>query len=144
MILYDPADEIMKEFKHRLASVTYGTVTYAIYSIPPKNTAYNYILMYPPEITDDSCKDNYIYECTMLFDVVTSGAVGKERGSWKAANSIVGQILDEIIRQPIETSSYKSTVDPYVDSLNNLIEDVEGGVIMRKLLRIRFNIQQIN
>jgi hypothetical protein len=135
----DPSDEIMTELHQRL-SLSYNGKSYPVYTVVPKNTAYNYVLMAPLDLIDDSTKDSNMYECTQLFDIVCFGG---ERGSWKAANSLAGQIMDEIMKVPIVTQNFKSTVSPIIDSTNNFVEDVEGGITTRKLIRFRYNIQQI-
>lgn len=113
---------------------------YPIYSVVPKDTPFNYVLMNPVEYIDDSAKDSHSYECTQLWDVVTFGG---ERGSWKPCNYIVSEIKKQIMKGNITTDNFQSTVEPIVDSTIHQIEEVEGGLIMRALIRFRFNIQQI-
>jgi hypothetical protein len=96
--------------------------------------------MNPVELVDDSTKDNNSYECTQFFDIVTFGG---ERGSWKACSSLATQIMNEIMKQDITTTNFKSTVTPVIDSTNNFVEEVRGGLVVRKLIRFRYNIQQI-
>ena len=138
-MILDPSDEILTLF-HRRLSLTYDGKEYKVYTVVPKNVEFDYVLMAPVELVDDSTKDNFIYECTQLFDIVTFGG---ERGSWKACNSLASQIMDEIQRQDITTTNFKGTVEPFLDSTNHFIEEVEGGLIMRKLIRFRYNLQQI-
>jgi hypothetical protein len=70
-------------------------------------------------------------------------AYGKERGSWKSCNSLSSQIMEAIQGTDIITPNFKVTIEPALDSTNHFIEKVEGGLIMRKLIRFRYNIQQI-
>lgn len=132
-----PDNEILEDFKRRL-TLSYNGKSYPVYTVPPKNPD-QYVLINNPEYTDDSTKDHYIYECTVLFDIVTKGG---ERGIWGAANDLMAQIQYEIINRPILTVNYTSTVDPYVDSVNSVQSISDGGNILRKLLRIRFKLQQ--
>ena len=138
-MIYDPSDEVMKEMKRRL-TLTFNGKTYPVYSVVPKNTPYDYVLMAPLDLLDDSTKDSFIYECTQLFDIVTFGG---ERGSWKAANSLATQLMTDIQGQDIITEHFKATVEPFIDSTNHFIEEVQGGLMMRKLIRFRYKIQQI-
>jgi hypothetical protein len=135
----DPNDEILALFMHRLSALTYDGVSYPIYTVVPQNTAFNYVLMAPVEFVDDSAKGINSYECTQLFDVVT---LDKGRNSWKACNSLCGQIMDEIMKLDLVTQNWHSTVEPVVDGSNAFMESVEGGVILRKLIRFRYNLQQ--
>jgi len=139
-MILDPSDEILTEMHKRLSALAYDGKSYPTYTIVPKKVEFDYVLMAPVEIIDDSTKDNFIYECTQLFDIVTFGG---ERGSWKACNSLASQIMDKIQGQDITTANFKVTVEPFIDSTNHFIEEVQGGLIMRKLIRFRYNLQQI-
>lgn len=134
----DPNDEILTLFKQRLSSLSYNGKAYPVYMTVPKGIDFDYVLMAPVEYVDDSAKGMNSYECTQLFDIVTKD----QRGSWKACNSLASQIMSFIVKQDITTQNWKSTVEPIVDSSNAFQELVDGGVILRKLIRFRFNIQQ--
>lgn len=149
-MILDPSDEIMTEMRSRFTSaidgegkpvrvVSYGGKDYPIYTVVPQDTPFDYVLMSPLEMIDDSTKDSFIYECTQLWDIVTFGG---KRGSWKAANSISSQLMNTIQGVKITTEHFKSTVEPYIDSTNTFPEEIEGGLIMRKLIRFRYNLQQ--
>jgi hypothetical protein len=135
----DPSDEILAEFKRRLI-LSYDSKDFPVYTIVPNSVQFDYVLMNQSELTDDSAKDSNSYECTQLFDIVTFGG---QRGSWRAANSLGTQIMRAIMKQDITTQNFKSTVAPIIDSTNHFIENVEGGLVMRKLIRFRYNLQQI-
>lgn len=145
-----PGDEILTELFTRFTLskdssgrdvriITYSGKEYPVYSVVPKNTSFDYVSVNPIELVDDSTKDNNSYECTQLFDIVTFGG---ERGSWKAANHLADEILKALMKQEIVTQNFKSTVWPIIDSTNNFVEDVEGGLVMRKLIRFRYNLEQ--
>lgn len=138
-MILDPSDEILSVMYGRL-TLSYSGKSYPVYTVVPKNTEYDYVLMASPELIEDSAKGNHEYECTQLFDIVVFGG---ERGSLKAVNSISSQIFDAIKDNFIVTPNFKQTVEPVIDSTNNFGESVEGGTIQRKLIRFRYNIQQI-
>lgn len=150
MIPLEPNNELLTALIQRfntsqidgrdVRSIVVDGKIYPIYSVVPKGTPFNYIAMNPVEYVDESSKDSHAYECTQLWDVVTFGG---ERGSWKPCNDIVSEIKKQIMKVNITTDNFKSTVEPIVDSTIRQIEEVEGGLILRALIRFRFNIQQI-
>lgn len=135
----DPSDEILTLMKIRLV-LSYDGKSYPVYTVVPKNRKFDYVLMALPDLVTDDDKDTNAYECTQLFDIVTFGG---ERGSWKAANSLSTQIMTNIIKREIKTTNFQSTVKPIIDSTNHFIEIVQSGLVMRKLIRFRYNIQQL-
>lgn len=149
MIPQDLNSEVMAAFIKRFTlsnkdgkderSVVVDGIIYPIYSTVPKGVPFNYILMNPVEYIDDSAKDTDSYECTQLWDIVTFGG---ERGSWKPCLSIATDIKRKVMKQDITTENFKSTVEPIIDSSIHQTMEVENGLIMRSLIRFRFNIQQ--
>jgi hypothetical protein len=135
----DPSDEILTLMYGRL-SLSYDSKNYNVYTVVPKKVPFDYVLMAPPEIVNDDDKDSNAYEVTQLFDIVTNGG---ERGSWKAASSLASQIMKAIMKKDITTANFQATVKPIVDSTNNFVEETEVGIIVRKLIRFRYNLQQI-
>lgn len=138
--LYGMFDSAIDKDGKPIRVVTYDGKDYPVYSVVPKNTSMNYIAMNPVEYVDDSTKDMNMYECTQLFDIVI---MGSERGSWSIPNGIADEILKRITKQRIITQKFVSTVYPIVDSVISYTEEVESGLILRRLVRLRYNIQQI-
>ena len=111
----DPNDEILTLFTQRLSALTYEGKAYPVYTVVPKGTEFDYVLMAPVEYIDDSAKDTNSYECTQLFDVVTVN----QRGSWKGCNSLCGQIMAQIMKKDITTQHWKSTVETTNEKIDN-------------------------
>ncbi|CAL1518203.1 DUF3168 domain-containing protein [Chitinophaga sp. MM2321] len=125
--------------------VIVGLTAIEVYDkMAPNNAVYPYIILSTQTDTDNSVKECFGHECTMLVDVVTgfNGAVESEM-----LDSICGQILNRI-----NPSGQRLTLTNNLQLISTkLISDntIEGqnGVwkILRRLLRFAHNVhEQVN
>jgi hypothetical protein len=138
----DPTDEILTAFYSALnGNLTYSDVNWPVYTSADTDQNYNYVLLDDVFLTNDMTKDAFISEGTILIDIV-GGAMGK-RGTLKGVNSICNQILLLVIKKDLTLTNFAWEVLPYLDSVNIIKEEQETSIIIRKLLRLRFSIEQI-
>ena len=121
-------------------NLIYNTVNYPVYTSVPKSADYNYVVLKDVTFLDDGTQDTYISDCTMLIDIVTGGF--KNRGTKVPMNSISSQILQLLAGQDISMSNFTISVHPHLANANEIEEMTEVSIIYRKLLRLRFTVQQ--
>lgn len=138
----DPTDEILTGFYLALnGNLTYDEVNWPVYTIADEAQNYNYVLLDDVFLVDDMTKDKWISEGTILIDIV-GGAMGK-RGTLKGVNSICNQIMLLTVKKDLTLTNFAWVIKPYLDSVNIIKEDQETSIIIRKLLRLRFSVQQL-
>ena len=121
-------------------NLSYGGSDYPVYSSVPKSANYNYVVLADVTFNEDGAQDTYISDCTMLIDIVTGGF--KNRGTKKPMNSISNQILQLLVGQNISMTNFTISVHPHLINANEIEEITEVSIIYRKLLRLRFTVQQ--
>jgi len=137
----DPSDAILTAFYTALnGNLAYGSTDFPVYTFAPKADVYNYVLLEDVSLVDDSTKDRYESEGTILIEVVHGGM--SKRGTLKGVNDVGNDILLLTVKTAITVSGFTWAVTPYVDNINILKEPTETSIIARKLIRLRFIIRQ--
>ena len=136
----DPSAEILLAFYTALnGNLTYNAVNYPVYTVPPKG-GYNYVLLDDVELLDDSAKDYFDLEGSILIDIVTENA--QDAGSTVAANDIANDLLLLVTKKPLSMTNFTLAVTPFLDLQNFLKEQTETALIVRKLIRLKFWVTQ--
>ena len=138
----DPSDEILTAFYTALnGNLSYGGSNFPVYTVAPKSEYYRYVFLTELDVTDDSTKDKFTTDCTLIFEIVDK--VYKKRSTYKAVNSIANSILLLVIRQSLTMTNFDMTVKPWLfRPMEIFLDPVDLGVLPRKTIPINFKVQQ--
>ena len=137
----DPTTEILLAFYTALnGNLSFGGNNYPVYTVAPKTTEYNYVLLDDVTLIDDMAKDFFDSEGTILIDIVTTNA--PDGGSLIPVNDISNDLLLLVIKKPLSMTNFKFSVTPFLDTMNIIKQDTETALLIRKLIRLRFWVTQ--
>ena len=111
-----------------------------IYDRVPETLAYPFIYISDINNADIGTKDQTIWDVELLLDIVTG--YNNKGGGRKTADSIGNNVLTALLDSPyVDIGDYYIAMATLVNS-NYLDEDAPDNYIVRKLLRINFQIEK--
>ena len=133
----DPSTEILKAFYDALnGNLSFGGDNYPVYTVAPKSGSYNYVLLDDVTLLDDSAKDYFDTEGTILMDIVTADSA--DGGTLIPVNDIANDILLLVVRKGLSMTNFTLAVRPFLDFTHIIKEQTETALIIRKLITLRF------
>lgn len=118
-----------------LSGLTYNSQGVELYEIPPQNAETPYVLIGEQSDTEESQKSCDGHNATLLFDIVSDydGTYGTRDDVDQISNSILSAS---------PSLSFGKIVVQTMDNVSYLTEILEGKTRIRKLLRMRYIIQE--
>jgi hypothetical protein len=141
----DPSDAIYNGFKNLLTgNLTYGGRTFLVYidDFKVSNNQLHQVLISDLELLDNGDKDHFISNCSLLIEVIDGGYQQRPRRS--ILDNIGNQITQLIMKRPVLISGFSLAVSPHVESITHIKEEGDNTIILRKLIRINFDVEQLN
>ena len=131
----DPSSEILSAFATLLASISYNSKAWHIYTKRPAQGKKNYIYISDLQLTDSSDQDHNITQGLINIDV----SVINDKHAKTIANSLSNSIFQAAIRQGLTMTNFTIVVEPY---LNNTIVSKEFGDQYIKPIQLTFSVQE--
>ena len=114
------------------------------FDVVPKNQNYPYIYFGEYNFIEEGDKSAYGSRCTQLIEVVT-GFKGDKSGS-KQSDQITNAVVTAIrtrTSNKLDLSPDFNLIITVIESINKLKEITESQTIIRKLIRVRFIVEQL-
>jgi len=139
--MIDPSSEILTAFYTALnGNLSYSSETWAVYTSVPKSDADKYVVLEELSVSDDNTKDSNHWDCSLTIEVVGGISIGQV--SMKPVDSITSQILNALFKVDLSMPSFSMTVLPWFDDVSKYTDLVGSGILARKAIRVRFEVQE--
>lgn len=127
-------------------NITYNNATVGVYDHVPQTVVYPYILLGNQTSIDDSDKEDFGTDHTMLVEIITGYSTGYKGGGFTAADTIGEDVMELIIVSGSHLDLSADGYNVYYTSLvlnENFQENTSTHKIFRKIIRIRHSIQEL-
>jgi len=133
----DAGYELRKAYYDRLNNITVNATTIPFYDIVPTTASEPYMYVSDYTANDFGDKTTYGQEVTITLHVVTRQ--GNTEGGRKDNDDVANEIIEQIRTR---SQNYLSLTNHYIitttlDNTTSIVEGVEGGKIVRRLIRFR-------
>lgn len=127
-------------------NITYNSSAVNIYDHIPQTEVYPYILLGNQTNVDDSDKEDFGTDHTLLVEIVSGYSKGYKGGGFTAVDTIGEDVLELIITGTGHLDLSADSLNCFYSSLvlsENFQENTDTHVIYRKVMRIRHYIQEL-
>ena len=138
----DPTDDIMESVEIRLGGqLEYKDEPFQIFVDIPNTLPHNYVFISDVILSDDSTTDTNCMDGVIVLEVVSGGY--SNVANRKAVTTIVDQIMNLLVHESIETTSFYITIEPYVENMRTMREATDNGLSLKRILSLKVKTEQI-